>query len=519
LAQGDKLIKLQGMKAVFRNIDVDIAAVRNDTHPVSGSIVSQLTDVGYFLSGSAATRGQKTAGSGSSAALTAVSPYIPMQKGDVIKMTNWKAGTSQLVCAFYTAQDESTYVQDLDGDNVPKAMGAGASKMKAYTYTCPQDGYIRIGCSRINDIQTNGSTAVIYNAIGDINDRVAALEAGAAAMDTDITALETYAAQPFDLLKYVSSNGSDTKNGNTASNAYATIAKALEAGATIIRLAPGTYTELVASSSDKPVKIFGYGAEFNLDMTGVTENKIVFDFRTSKSVEIHGITVNITGTAGTYTSGNETKTYSFTGFLMSNCAGALVDCTVNGGSNSGFRLDGSKVTLIRCTANGCGVDGFNAHDTGTSVVDGVLVSGGVSEGTFIDCAATGCGDDGLSYHDNGIMHVFGGQYTGNTCTGIAPHHNCNCEIHNAYVAGNGRAGIEALYGAFNTSDPNNPETTYHDPLPTMIMTGCVIENNVGDAVTAEHYIVKACANGASGNGTDSIVNGGSADITTFGLME
>lgn len=275
---------------------------------------------------------------------------------------------------------------------------------------------------------------------------------------------------------YVSTNGDDSNEG-TEESPYRTIAKAIESNSFRIIVAPGTYEETFAEYYIRPyLQLIG---------NNVIINCAQLAFRNS-IVHIEGFTFIC-----------DTTEQSSNLFLRQ-CDGLVLHCSAINATYMGFRLDGSKVTLIDCFADSSAVDGFNAHDTANSI----------SDCTFINCVAKNCGDDGMSFHENGSMHVIGGEYANCASTGIAPHNNCNCDIRDAYIHNNGRAGIEALVG--NYAIP--------DPLPTMVLTGCIFENNTGNAVTAEHYIVKACANGASGNSTDSIVNGGSADITTFALM-
>ena len=59
-----------------------------------------------------------------------------------------------------------------------------------------------------------------------------------------------------DIVKYVNSNsGSDLNTGNSTTTAYQTIMKAVSAGATIIRVAPGIYPEYVNITSKKKIQI------------------------------------------------------------------------------------------------------------------------------------------------------------------------------------------------------------------------------------------------------------------------
>ena len=327
--------------------------------------------------------------------------------------------------------------------------GQGASKALSGTFVMPSDGYIRIA-TRQSGIQS--------------------------------VSVKLVPALRNSVVKYVSPTGNDSNDGNTAGTPYATVAKALSENAMDIFLADGTYSETIQILQN--CRLHAKNAVISADGT---ETKV----SASKCyVEMEGITVNFPSDA----SG------SYSGIFVKDCIARITNCKVNYAPYMGFRFDGSFAIAEQCVADHAGVDGFNGHDTANNI----------TETLFVNCVATNCGDDGLSFHEEGIIHVIGGEYANNASTGIAPHNNCNCDIRDAYIHHNGRAGIGALVGSYSQGIP--------DPLPTMVLTGCIFENNVGNAVTAEHYIVKASANGASGNGTDSIVNDGGSTITTFTLM-
>ena len=375
----------------------------------------------------------------------AFSDYIFVPKGWDIVYSGLGISSSYNIISFYSATNEASYVSGV--------AGSGASTLLSGTYHVPADGYIRISTRRVPE-----SVMLTFGALN----------------------------KHEEIIKFVATTGNDTNDGNTFATSYKTIAKAMSEKATTIILDGGTYTEnIIQYYGEIPVlKIYGNGS--TIQDSGI-------DIRAT-NIEIYDLYCDQTGLLN-----NEDYSNS-SGFFFRNSNVRLVRCKATNCPYMGFRLDGSKAILEDCYVNNVGVDGYNAHDTGTSVTNGL----------FINCEAYNCGDDGMSFHENGTIKVIGGKYCNNTSTGIAPHNNCNCEIHDAYIATNGRAGIEALVG-------NVP--TLPDPLPTMVMTGCIFENNVGNAVTAEHYHVKACANGASGNGTNSIVDGGSADIETFALMQ
>lgn len=410
----------------------------------NAALISAIGSIGSDLKASISNTGAiSTSGVANTSVSSCVySDYVFVPKGWDIVYSGLAISSSYNIISFYSATNESSYVSGIQG--------SGASTLLSGTYHIPANGYVRFSTRQIP-----------------------------AYVNLTLDALN----KTFETVKYVSTTGNDTNDGNTFDTPYATIAKAMSEKATTIILAKGTYTEnIIQYYGEIPtLKIYGNGS---------TLQDAIVDIRHS-NVEISHLSVDLTGLL-------EDEDYSSSsGFFFRNSIVHLYGCKATNCPYMGFRLDGSKAILENCYVDGVGVDGYNAHDTT-----------GISEGLFIGCEAYNCGDDGMSFHENGIIKVIGGKYCNNTSTGIAPHNNCNCEIHNAYIASNGRAGIEALVGQY----------TIPTPLPTMVLTGCIFEDNVGNAVTAEHYVVKACANGASGNGTDSIVNDGGSTITTFELI-
>ena len=285
------------------------------------------------------------------------------------------------------------------------------------------------------------------------------------------------------LVKYVATTGSDSNDGDTNLTPYATLSKAISAGAETIYIAKGTYSaSLTGYFTYRNLKIVGYGAKL------INEQ---FDFRYS-NIDITGLEIEFDGTL----------TGNTTGYTLLNCNVKLTDCIVKDASNMCFNLNGSKATLIRCVADGAGVDGFSGHD---------VVEGYISEGTFIDCIAKNCTDDGLSYHEVGIMKVHGGEYYNNGSCGIASANNATLFVQGARIYENG-AGIEC----YNL----NPSET----LPNATIIGCIINNNnkvgsvhssddIGYGVHAKAYNVEALANGMADNNafnykadSDSVLN-------------
>lgn len=291
------------------------------------------------------------------------------------------------------------------------------------------------------------------------------------------TAKDTVARGKIDLLvKYVSTTGNDSNDGNTPSSAYATLGKALSETADVIMVAKGTYTqsefgEFTAYRYGK-VKIIGDNAVINCSTNGLY-------FRQTH-VEISGLTFDAT---------NASSNTSY-GMFLHNCTGTVTDCVAIGGKGAGcFRLDGSKLTLNRCVAYNGAVDGFNGH---------TLTTGYDAEITLIDCVAHDNGDDGASVHEAGKMYIIGGEYYNNTQAGLAPHDNCDLEAYNVFCHDNS-IGLEAINESAGTGRGK--------------VFGCVFADN-GVGISVKNYTIYTLANGFSGN-TTKINESTGAVITAY----
>lgn len=273
----------------------------------------------------------------------------------------------------------------------------------------------------------------------------------------------------YKMVKYVSTGGSDANDGNSASSAYATFAKAIAEGADTIYIAHGTYNEGSIPENEsyrnRGVRIIADGA--TLVMGGTNG----FGFRLA-NVDISGLTIDVT---------NASSASSY-GILLLNCTGRMTDCAVVGAKGAGgYRLDGSKMTLTRCVASQCAVDGFNGH---------TVTTGYETEVTLIDCISHDCGDDGASIHENGKMYVYGGEYYNNVQTGLAPHDTTAFEAFNVHCHHNGK-GIEAI-----------KETLVEGATPAVgRVVGCILNDNTSYGLDVKNYTVNALTNGYANNGT------------------
>lgn len=312
-----------------------------------------------------------------------------------------------------------------------------------------------------------------------------------------VAAVKQMSQRTNSFVKYVSTTGNDSNDGNTSSTPYATIWKAISETPDVIYIARGTYSGEVFQENTN----YRYrGVTIIADHATVIGPSAKLHFRFA-DVHISGLNIDITGTTAE----------SSACFHLFNCTGSLTDCTATGAIGAGgFRLDGSKLTLTRCKSYGNGIDGFNAHD---------LTDGYSSECTFVDCEAYDNADDGLSFHENGKMHVFGGKYYNNGSAGIAPHQYCDFEIRNAVIYGNG-AGIECY----------NPSYTDGAEKANGVIIGCIVTGNnkvanghaaadIGYGIHAKNYTVQALCNAVSGNNSGAYNEDSGATISILSATQ
>ena len=281
------------------------------------------------------------------------------------------------------------------------------------------------------------------------------------------------------IIKYVATTGNDTNSGNSSSEPYATIGKALTELADEIYIKPGTYTENLGEVNTgyryRNVKIVGDHV--------ILQSNVTLHFRFC-NVEIVGIYFDHQATSG-----------EIAALHLYNCTGRVADCVADGCPGNGFRFDGSRLTVERCIAMNCGIDGFNGH---------TLTTGYETEITLIDCIAHDNGDDGASVHESGKMYVIGGEYYSNAQTGLAPHDLCEFEALNVHCHNNG-IGIEAI-----------KDTLSEGQTPAVgRVIGCILNNNDTYGLDVKNYTVNTLGNGYASNGSGNTNAGTGATINAF----
>lgn len=217
---------------------------------------------------------------------------------------------------------------------------------------------------------------------------------------------------------YVAPNGSDTNDGASQDTAYATIQRAIDGGASVIYVVPGTYTSSFAIRNKDSVTIMpiGYG-----EYSHATPNtpKIVIDGNKTRE---YGILAH------------DCKQLRMIGVEFANFTRSVaqiknvddlyfLDCIVRDNElYNGFQLTNVNGVLENCSAINIYDDGFNIHGYGCT--------------HFINCTALNCHDDGISHHDGCTGFIEGGEYSGSGKAGIAPAYGANVNIANVVCKNN-----------------------------------------------------------------------------------
>lgn len=227
---------------------------------------------------------------------------------------------------------------------------------------------------------------------------------------------------------YVSPTGADTNNGSKTSP-FATLQKAVDSGALIVKASAGDYTGFSVQNRENSLTIM-------LDSMPVysTDNPEVPKIK---------ITTGVTGGYGIYAN-NCTEINLFDVWVdgvMADCMWLQnignVNCTRcfvsnNTANNSmGIRLISVNGVFRDCKAWNIVKDGFNIHRYGNT--------------QFVNCVAYDCGDDGISHHDGCTGLISGGEYYRCYKGGISsPYGGSKIDIENVYIHDCTQYGIYSM---------------------------------------------------------------------------
>lgn len=525
MATGDKLVTLDGLKAVYQDVNGNITELQSAKQYYISTVKDFGTlEVGNINSSNGATNNGQTA--------WRRTPPIWVMKGSTVTTTNYGYGVR---IGLYSNSRATT-----SGDNVERV---NITANSTSTYTASQDGWIRIA---FGSDGTNIPTAIPQQIVP--------------------TLYNGSAISGNPKVLFVATDGNDANDGSYGLP-LATVDQALKLGANVVSMKPGTYAQRVdrtlvkstllitkASANDKVVFISPgavvanaatnvsgkvYSASFSgqvvdnqrwLFQDGIPDasTEITSDRHPSQkrrayrcldtkidrctSTALADALTEIEGADGYkwfYDSANTTMYFScpspstlnanpvcigngqFFGSLpdyaqkidisgidikymslnMYRTRDSVVsDCSVaNVFANSCFDCRTSNgLTFVRCEASrACASattgDGFSSNVPETATVAADVIN---YAATLIDCWSHDNTDDGVSFHACGQMTVIGGLYEHNLGGGgVTPSTGCVCDCYNVYARNNGVAGFEYT----------NPSS---DSVPgTILCIGCVSDND------------------------------------------
>lgn len=252
-----------------------------------------------------------------------------------------------------------------------------------------------------------------------------------ATTDFTVTCLSGLVGQ-IDLIKlgltdtmYVSETGSDT-NGGTSNAPFATIQKALDTGAPVVKVAPGSYGAISVNGRIIPLEIVPWLPDTS--DTTIAEQMIVITGSTSGNLVYVNNCDNLT-MRNVYANADNKAVVPFNirnvrSFTLERCKAS----DVGGTSYQGFTVVNASGELRECVAWNIPVDGFNFHGYGNTVL--------------IDCVAHDCGDDGVSHHNQCTGTVIGGEFYRCGKGGVStPTHGAMVNVYGSYSHDNTRYGL------------------------------------------------------------------------------
>lgn len=249
---------------------------------------------------------------------------------------------------------------------------------------------------------------------------------------------------------YVSENGSDSNNGSITAP-FATIQKAVDSGALIVRVDAGEYKSFTIRDRKTPLKIMlkDMPSQYDAQVAEVPKIKITTDGTTDYYYGVYVVNCSDIYLSDIWVDGTAYDSYMINNVAKIECVRCWC-CDTNDANSMGFRLTNVNGVFRDCKAWNVSKDGFNIHLYGDT--------------QFINCEAHDCGDDGISHHEGCNGMILGGEYYNNVKGGIAsPYGGCNVNIYNAYLHNN-RFGIYSQSGAEHNKSKG-------------LVSNCVIKNN------------------------------------------
>ncbi len=261
---------------------------------------------------------------------------------------------------------------------------------------------------------------------------------------------------------YVSNSGSDDNDGSK-NRPFLTIQKAIDIGASVIKVFSGEYSPVTIADKDYSITIMladmpTYTAstdEQELPKIKITDTASYTGIKANNCTELHLYDIWCDNIARSP-------------FYLTNCG--YVECFRCYASNNsvedfgGFRIVNCNGVFKECKAWNITLDGFNIHGYGNT--------------EFINCMGYNCGDDGISHHDSCTGLILGGEYYGNGKGGVSsPYGGAKIDVQNVYSHDN------LKYGLYADSDNTHPNVYAR-------ISNCVFKNNgVSDIYVADGTVV------------------------------
>lgn len=232
---------------------------------------------------------------------------------------------------------------------------------------------------------------------------------------------------------YVSPTGDDTASG-TASNPLATLQKAVNTGASLIKVYPGTYAPFQIFRRKHPLTIM------LANMPAYSTSQLVLPkIVVSDPTKNYGILVQDSTEVRLF----DIEVQNVKAHLFQIQDVDYIECNRciahdnSAASSCGFKITNANGIFRDCIAYNVILDGFNIHGYGNT--------------EFINCKAYSCGDDGISHHDGTTGLINGGEFYSCGKGGVAsPTYGSNVDICNVYIHDN-------VYGIYAVAGSDHPE--------------------------------------------------------------